>query len=70
LKVLDLCDKPVPDERIRAARGGFFGSCSYVDAQICALLATLEECGLGDDTIVVFSGDHGVMLGERGLWYK
>ena len=60
----------MPEERIRAARRAYFGACSYVDAQIGALLATLEECGLADDTIVVFSGDHGDMLGERGLWYK
>ncbi|HCH7700127.1 TPA: choline-sulfatase [Pseudomonas aeruginosa] len=70
LKVIDLRDKPLPEERIRAARRAYFGACSYVDAQIGALLATLEECGLADDTIVVFSGDHGDMLGERGLWYK
>lgn len=70
LKVIDLWDKPLPEERIRAARRAYFGACSYVDAQIGALLATLEECGLADDTIVVFSGDHGDMLGERGLWYK
>lgn len=70
LKVIDLWDKPLPEERIRAARRAYFGACSYVDAQIGALLATLEECGLADDTIVVLSGDHGDMLGERGLWYK
>jgi choline-sulfatase len=31
-------------------------------------LQTLEDCDLADDTIIVFSGDHGDMLGERGLW--
>ncbi len=30
----------------------------------------LEECGLADDTAVIFVSDHGDMLGERGLWYK
>jgi choline-sulfatase len=34
------------------------------------LLDTLQACGLTEDTIVVFSGDHGDMLGERSLWYK
>lgn len=70
LKVIDLWDQPLPEERIRAARRAYFGACSYVDAQIGRLLQTLADCGLADDTIIVFSGDHGDMLGERGLWYK
>ena len=70
LKVIDLWDKPVSEEAIRRARRAYFGSCSYVDAKIGEILKTLDECGLRDDTIIVFSGDHGDMLGERGLWYK
>ncbi|WP_271409933.1 choline-sulfatase [Pseudomonas sp. Q1-7] len=70
LKVIDLWGKPLPEAKIRDARRAYFGACSYVDDQIGALLKTLAECGLAEDTIVVFSGDHGDMLGERGLWYK
>ncbi|KJJ98594.1 choline-sulfatase [Pseudomonas sp. 21] len=70
LKVIDLWGEEMPEEKIRAARRAYFGACSYVDAQIGALLRTLEDCGLGEDTLIVFSGDHGDMLGERGLWYK
>jgi choline-sulfatase len=70
LKVIDLWDKPMTDEATRRARRAYFGSCSYVDAKIGELRKTLKDCGLADDTIIVFSGDHGDMLGERGLWYK
>ncbi|MCP1641219.1 choline-sulfatase [Pseudomonas citronellolis] len=70
LKVIDLWGKPLPPEKIRDARRAYFGACSYVDAQIGALLRTLEECDQAENTLVVFSGDHGDMLGERGLWYK
>ncbi|WP_395669873.1 choline-sulfatase [Rhodoferax sp.] len=70
LKVIDLWDKPLTDDAIRRARRAYFGSCSYVDAKIGELRKTLMDCGLADNTIMVFSGDHGDMLGERGLWYK
>lgn len=70
LKVIDLWGQEMPEENVRAARRAYFGACSYVDAQIGALLRTLEDCGLHEDTLIVFSGDHGDMLGERGLWYK
>lgn len=70
LKVIDLWDKPLPEDKIRDARRAYFGACSYIDDNIGKLLKTLQECGLADDTLIVFSGDHGDMLGERGLWYK
>lgn len=70
LKIIDLWDKPLPEDKIRDARRAYFGACSYIDDNIGKLLKTLEECGLAEDTLIVFSGDHGDMLGERGLWYK
>jgi choline-sulfatase len=41
-----------------------------VDDQVGQLLQALAATGLADDTIVLFTSDHGEMLGERGLWYK
>ncbi|TWI57555.1 choline-sulfatase [Pseudomonas duriflava] len=70
LKVIDLWDKPLPEQKIRDARRAYYGACSYVDSNIGKLLKALDNCGLTDDTIIIFSGDHGDMLGERGLWYK
>jgi len=70
LKCIDLWGKEMPEQRICAARRAYFAACTYVDAQVEKLLRVLENCGLTDDTIIVFTGDHGDMLGERGLWYK
>ena len=70
LKCIDLWGKEMPEERIRAARRAYFAACTYVDTQVEKLLRVLDNCGLTDDTIIVFTGDHGDMLGERGLWYK
>lgn len=69
-RVCDLEGREFTPEQIKRAKRAYYGSASYVDAKIGQLLATLDQCGLRDDTIVVFSGDHGDMLGERSLWYK
>ncbi len=70
LKVIDLWGKTMPEDAVRRARRAYFGACSYIDHNIGQLLKTLQDCQLAEDTIIVFSGDHGDMLGERGLWYK
>ncbi|OQE18256.1 hypothetical protein PENSTE_c018G03684 [Penicillium steckii] len=70
LKCIDLFGKEMPDERIKAARRAYYAACTYVDTNIGKLLKTLKNTGLDEDTIIVFTGDHGDMLGERGLWYK
>src|SRR3989338_7805404 len=67
MKVIDLWDKPLPEQKIKDARRAYFGACSYIDSNIGKLLKTLKDCNLSDNTIIVFSGDHGDMLGERGM---
>ncbi|MBM3843363.1 MAG: choline-sulfatase [Verrucomicrobia bacterium] len=55
---------------VRNARRAYYGMLSYIDDQLGRLMATLRETGLLENTLVVFTSDHGEMLGERGLWYK
>jgi choline-sulfatase len=60
----------VTDEQVRAARRAYFANTSYVDDWLRQIRDTLDRFGLADDTVIVFTADHGDMLGERGLWYK
>ena len=60
----------VSSEQIRNARHAYLANCSYVDDQVSRLLDTLATHDMESDTIVIFTADHGDMLGERGLWYK
>ena len=60
----------VTDEHVRNARHAYYGMCSYIDDKVGRLLDTLADLGLEDDTVVVFTADHGEMLGERGQWFK
>lgn len=60
----------ITDARIRNARHAYYGMISYVDDQVGRLLRALQHAGVADNTIVIFTADHGDMMGERGLWYK
>src|SRR5207245_2739410 len=60
----------IVEDDVRAARHGYYASLAYVDEKIGEVLAALETCGLGDDTVVLFLSDHGDLLGEHGLFYK
>ena len=60
----------VTGEQIRTARHAYLANCSYVDHWIGKVFDTLERHGMAENTVVVFTADHGDMLGERGLWYK
>jgi iduronate 2-sulfatase len=58
-----------PELASRLTRG-YRACASFVDAQIGRVLASLEESGLADDTIVVVWGDHGWHFNELGMWAK
>lgn len=57
-------------ETIARARRGYFGSVSYVDDQVGRLVALIDRLGIRDNTVIIFTSDHGEMLGERGMWFK
>ncbi|CAG0878818.1 unnamed protein product [Cyprideis torosa] len=65
---LDAVD--ISEQEIRNARRAYYGNVSYVDEWVGRLQATLAECGMAENTTVIFTSDHGDMLGEFGLWYK
>jgi choline-sulfatase len=58
-----------PDAQ-RHVRRAYFGLVTYIDRKLGELVRTLEETGQLDDTVVVFTSDHGDMLGERGMVQK
>ena len=58
------------DEDILRARRAYYGSISYLDGMIGRVLDTLEAIGKTEETVIVFTSDHGEMLGERGMWFK
>ncbi|WP_390621140.1 sulfatase [Calycomorphotria hydatis] len=63
-------DRIFTEEEIRHYRHGYYASISFMDAQIGKILDALDESGHAEQTIVVFTSDHGFHLGEKTLWGK
>jgi arylsulfatase len=54
----------------RMSKANYYANITFIDEQIGLILQTLKEQGLEENTVVIFSSDHGDMLGDHGLWYK
>lgn len=54
-------------QRIREA---YFAAITLIDTHIGRILNTLEETGQIDNTVIIFTSDHGEMLGDRGGYQK
>ena len=63
-------DRDFTGEEIRHYRLGYYASISFLDAQVGEILDALDESDLANDTIVVFTSDHGFHIGEHTLWGK
>ncbi len=56
--------------QIAAIRRAFYALCTHIDHQLRLVIGTLREEMLLDNTIILFTSDHGDMLGDHGLWAK
>ncbi len=56
--------------RQKKAVGGYLASVAYMDRQVGKVLDALEQAGIADRTIVIFTSDHGYHLGEHDFWAK
>lgn len=70
LEDFSMLDMRFADEDIARARRSYYGSISYIDAMIGQVLETLDAIGQTENTAIIFTSDHGEMLGERGMWFK
>jgi len=61
---------PFKKEDVERARRAYYGSISFIDSKIGKIVDLLKRTGLDKSTALVFTSDHGDMLGERGMWFK
>jgi iduronate 2-sulfatase len=63
-------EKKLTDDLRRKAVQAYYASISFMDAQVGRVVNALDRLGLAENTIIVFTSDHGYHLGEHGLWKK
>lgn len=60
----------LPESAARQRFAYTYAMVEMIDTQVGRILKTLDNLGLSEDTIVVFTSDHGELLGDYGLWMK
>ena len=60
----------VSEEEIRRARAAYWALVHRMDVLIGQIMAALRENDLEENTLVLYTSDHGEQVGEHGLWWK
>lgn len=61
---------PEPEAELRRTKAIYCGEVKCIDDNVGRLLAGMEQAGVLDDTLIVFTSDHGDYMGEHGLYGK
>lgn len=62
--------KEVTEDEILRARTAYWGLVTRMDIMIGEILTALRQNGLDQNTVILYSSDHGEQVGEHGLWWK
>ncbi|MGE3909398.1 MAG: sulfatase-like hydrolase/transferase [Chloroflexota bacterium] len=63
-------EEPLDEQTFREAICAYYALVSFMDAQIGEVLQALDAAGLTESTRILYTNDHGDMVGKHGLWYK
>ncbi len=62
---------PLPEAQAqKRVEASYYGMVNHLDRQVDAVLQAIEASGEADNTIIVYTSDHGEQLGAHGLWWK
>jgi choline-sulfatase len=63
-------DIPPPEDTVRCALACYYALVSALDAQIGRVLEAIDTSPLRENTVVIYTSDHGEMAGSHGIWQK
>lgn len=58
------------EQKIREAKCAYYGLTSFMDDCLGHVISVLEKTGQADDTVIIYTSDHGDMMGDLGFWTK
>jgi choline-sulfatase len=62
--------EPFNEAEIRRVAATYYALCTYVDQNVGKVLQALDTNSLSDSTRIIYTSDHGAMIGARGLFGK
>lgn len=63
-------DKPLPEDLTRRALASYYGLIELTDSHIGMMLDVIDNTSLRNNTVVIYTSDHGEMAGQHGVWQK
>ena len=69
-RLMRLDEQPLGEDELRTLRWIYSGMVAFVDQQVAAVLDALDASGQRDRTVILYTSDHGDMLGGHGLLMK
>ena len=66
----NVCHLDWDQDQVQANAAAYYGMISLLDHHVGRILDHLEATGQRDNTLIVFTADHGEILGDHGLWFK
>ena len=60
----------IPEAEAMKARAAYFASVDFLDEILGDFLSLLDQDGLLEDAVIIYTSDHGELAGEHGLWWK
>lgn len=58
------------EQMLRVMSAAYYGAIAHIDQQVGRIFAELDKLGMTDNTLILFTADHGNMLGDRGRFFK